>query len=141
MIKVEAYRAQSGLTQCFNYQQFGHVWANCRQPPRCLWCGGGRLHKECPEAEKENSTPNCCNCNLQEGERPHLPATEAAAMQRRSRSGGGTRDPSTRELQGGRSPPTMSPPGSRSQLRCNVTQGSSLRCDRLRKQKGQQRNQ
>jgi hypothetical protein len=25
MIRVEAYRAQNGLTQCFNCQQFGHV--------------------------------------------------------------------------------------------------------------------
>jgi hypothetical protein len=32
-IKVEAYKAQSGLTQCYNCQQFGHVWANCKQPP------------------------------------------------------------------------------------------------------------
>jgi hypothetical protein len=32
-VKVEAYRAQSGLTQCYNCQKFGHVWANCRQPP------------------------------------------------------------------------------------------------------------
>jgi hypothetical protein len=68
VIRVEAYRAQNGLTQCFNCQQFGHVWANCRQPPRCLRCGSGHLHKECPEAEKENSTPNFCNCSLQEGE-------------------------------------------------------------------------
>jgi hypothetical protein len=30
-IRVEAYRAQNGLTQCHNCQQFGHVWANC--PP------------------------------------------------------------------------------------------------------------
>jgi hypothetical protein len=22
---------------------------NCKQPPGCLWCGGGHLHKECPE--------------------------------------------------------------------------------------------
>jgi hypothetical protein len=34
-IKVEAYRTQTGLTQCHNCQQFGHVSANCRQPPRC----------------------------------------------------------------------------------------------------------
>jgi hypothetical protein len=39
-IKVEAHRAQSALTQCHNCQQFGHVWVNCKQPPRCLWCGG-----------------------------------------------------------------------------------------------------
>jgi hypothetical protein len=38
-IRVEAYKAQTGLTQCYNCQQFGHIWANCRQPPRCMWCG------------------------------------------------------------------------------------------------------
>jgi hypothetical protein len=70
-VKVEAYMARSGLTQCYNCQKFGHVWVNCRQPPRCLWCGGGHLHKECPKSQKENSTPNCCNCKLKEGERPH----------------------------------------------------------------------
>jgi hypothetical protein len=36
-IKVEAYRAQTGLTQCHNCQQFGHVWANCKQPPPPLF--------------------------------------------------------------------------------------------------------
>jgi hypothetical protein len=66
-IKVEAYMAQSGLTQCHNCQQFGHVWANCRQPPRCKWRGGGHLHKECPEKENTSSTPVCCNCQLVEG--------------------------------------------------------------------------
>jgi hypothetical protein len=50
-IKVEAYRAQSALTQCHKCQQFGHVWVNCKQPPRCLWCGGGHLHKEFPEGK------------------------------------------------------------------------------------------
>jgi hypothetical protein len=67
-IRVEAY---SGLTQCHNCQLFGHVWANCRQPPRCLWCGGGHLHKECPEKENASSTPPYCNCRLMEGEKPH----------------------------------------------------------------------
>jgi hypothetical protein len=67
-IRVEAYKAQNNITQCYNCQKFGHIWANCRQPPRCMWCGGGHLHKECPEAEKETSTPNCCNCSLKEGE-------------------------------------------------------------------------
>jgi hypothetical protein len=71
IIKVEAYRAQNGLTQCYNCQQFGHVWANCKQPPRCLWCGRGHLHKECPEKQNEQSSPNCCNCTLKDGEQPH----------------------------------------------------------------------
>jgi hypothetical protein len=69
-IGVEAYRAQSGLTQCHNCQQFGHVWANCRQPPRCMWCGGGHWHKECPK-ENASSTPVHCNCQLVEGEKSH----------------------------------------------------------------------
>jgi hypothetical protein len=68
---VEAYRARNGLTQCHNCQQFGHVWANCKQPPRCLWCGGGHLQKECPEKENDASTTACCNCQLPEGEKPH----------------------------------------------------------------------
>jgi hypothetical protein len=71
VIRVEAYRAQSDLTQCHNCQQFGHVWANCKQPPRSLWCGGGHLHKECPEKDNAASTPACCNCQLAEGEKPH----------------------------------------------------------------------
>jgi hypothetical protein len=70
-IRVEAYRAQNSLTQCHNCQQFGHIWANCRQPPRCLWCGGGHLHKECPQKGNAASTPACCNCQLAEGEKPH----------------------------------------------------------------------
>jgi hypothetical protein len=56
---------------CHNCQQFGHVSANCRQPPRCLWCGGGHLHKECPEKDNAASTPACCNWKLLEGENPH----------------------------------------------------------------------
>jgi hypothetical protein len=36
IIKVESYRAQTGLTQCYNCQNFGHVWANFKQPPPCL---------------------------------------------------------------------------------------------------------
>jgi hypothetical protein len=47
-IRVEPYRVQNTLTQWHKWQQFVHVWENCKQPPRCLWCGGGQLHKECP---------------------------------------------------------------------------------------------
>jgi hypothetical protein len=71
VIKVEAYRTRNGLTQCHNYQQFGYVWANCKQPLRCLWCQGGHLHKVCPERENAASTSACCNCRLAEGENPH----------------------------------------------------------------------
>jgi hypothetical protein len=36
VLKVEAYRSQNGLTQCYNCQSFGHIWVHCRQPPYCL---------------------------------------------------------------------------------------------------------
>jgi hypothetical protein len=29
-IRVEAYEALTGLTQCCNCQEFSHVWANCK---------------------------------------------------------------------------------------------------------------
>jgi hypothetical protein len=48
-IKVEEYNSQNTLPQRYNCQKFGHAWANCKQPPRCLWCGGGHLHKDCLE--------------------------------------------------------------------------------------------
>jgi hypothetical protein len=70
-IRVEVYRAQNGLTQCHNCQQFGHIWANYKQPPCRLWCGGGHLHKKCPEKENAASTLTCCNCQLAEGEKAH----------------------------------------------------------------------
>jgi hypothetical protein len=60
-IKVESYKSQNTLTQCYNCQKFGHVWANCKQPARCLCCGGGHLHRHCPEKENASSTPACCN--------------------------------------------------------------------------------
>jgi hypothetical protein len=44
IVKVESYRAQTGLTQCYNCHNFGYAWANCKQPTRCLWCGEGHLH-------------------------------------------------------------------------------------------------
>jgi hypothetical protein len=36
-----------------------------------MWCGGGHLHKDCPEKGNASSTPACCNCHLAEGEKPH----------------------------------------------------------------------
>jgi hypothetical protein len=39
IVKVESYKSNSGLTQCYNCQRFGHTWVHCRQSPRCMWCG------------------------------------------------------------------------------------------------------
>jgi hypothetical protein len=51
--------------------KLGYVWANCKQPSRCLWYGGGHLNRECPENTNAESTPRCCNCTLVEAEKPH----------------------------------------------------------------------
>jgi hypothetical protein len=72
VIRVQIHRAQDGLTHWHNYQKFDHVGTNCKQPLRCFWCGGGHLHKECPEKGNTSSTPTCCNCRLAEGENSHL---------------------------------------------------------------------
>jgi hypothetical protein len=37
-----------------------------------MWCGGGHLHKKCPEKGNSSSTPSCCKCKLMEDEKPHL---------------------------------------------------------------------
>jgi hypothetical protein len=65
------YKAQAGLKQSYNCQKFGHVWTNCKQPPRCMWCRGGNLHTECAEKDSAASIPTCCNCKLVGGGDPH----------------------------------------------------------------------
>jgi hypothetical protein len=70
IIKVESQRALTGLTQCYNCQNFGHVCANCKQSPRYLWYGSGHLHRECPEKMNTECSPSCCSCTIVE-ERPH----------------------------------------------------------------------
>jgi hypothetical protein len=64
LIKGQLYRGQTGPTQCYNCQNFDQIWANCKQPPRCLWCGGVQLRKESPEKANTEPTPSCCNCTL-----------------------------------------------------------------------------
>jgi hypothetical protein len=71
IIKVELNRAETGLTECYNCQNFGYIWANSKEPPLCLWCGGGHLHMEYPEKTNTESTSKCCNCTLVEREKPH----------------------------------------------------------------------
>jgi hypothetical protein len=70
-IRVRAYKDKNGLMQCHNCRKFGHVWANNKQPPPCLWFRGGHLHKQCPEKGNMSFTPACCNCQLAEGQKAH----------------------------------------------------------------------
>jgi hypothetical protein len=65
------YKAQTGLMQCYNCQQFSHVWASCKQSPCYMWCGGRHLHKELPEKGTTASIQTCCNCKLVDREEPY----------------------------------------------------------------------
>jgi hypothetical protein len=63
-IRIEANKAQTGLMECHICQKFGYVWANCKQPSRSMWCGGGHKHWEFPERGNVALIPTCCNCKL-----------------------------------------------------------------------------
>jgi hypothetical protein len=39
--------------------------------PLDICCGGGHLHRECPEKVNTESTLSCWNCTLVEREKPH----------------------------------------------------------------------
>jgi hypothetical protein len=67
ILKVELCRAQTGLGQWCNLQNFGHVWANCEQPLDVC----GHPHRECLEKTNAESTLSCCNCTLVEGKKSH----------------------------------------------------------------------
>jgi hypothetical protein len=71
IVKVESYRAQTGLTQYYNCQNFGHVWANCKQPLDVSGAVVATCIGNAPEKRNTESTPSCCDCNLVEGEKPH----------------------------------------------------------------------
>lgn len=80
---LEVYKAQNAHMQCYNSQEFGNVWANCKQPPHCLWCGNVHLHKDSPETGNALLTSTCCNCQL--AEEWHSPPTTGAAGMWRKR--------------------------------------------------------
>jgi hypothetical protein len=72
-IKVESCKSQNTLTQCYNCQKLGHVWANCKQPlfPPLLVVWGRPHAQRLPGEGERISTPACCNCQLAEGETAH----------------------------------------------------------------------
>ncbi|XP_023703106.1 uncharacterized protein LOC111862158, partial [Cryptotermes secundus] len=57
-----------------------------------MWCGGGHLHRECPEKQNAASTPACCNCELKEEGSPIPPTFGAADTRGRNCRGGNRRE-------------------------------------------------
>jgi hypothetical protein len=113
VIKVEPYRVQTGLTQCYNCLNFVHVWANCKQP---LDVCGGHLPRECPEKTNAESTPSCCSCTPVEGEKPH-PAPYRGC----SHAKGEGHNELPRDPLGGRSSLSSPHQSSPKQLHCDKT--------------------
>jgi hypothetical protein len=81
-VRAEVCKAHTGLMQCYTCQKFSHVWANCKQPPHFMWCGGGHLHKEWLEKGNAASLSTCCNWKLVDKDDSHPLTIEAAAMPR-----------------------------------------------------------
>jgi hypothetical protein len=123
-IRVEAYRAQSDLTQCHNCQQFGHVWANCKQPPRCLCAGAASCTRS---ARRRVTLPPLqlpATANWRRVRNP-IPPTIGAASTRRKNYNGGRPRGHPKLQRGGCSRPTSPHQVSPSRLRSEAVQHSS----------------
>jgi hypothetical protein len=115
IIKAEFYTAQIGLKQCYNWQNFGHVWGNCKQSPRCLWSGVGHLHRECPGKTNTEFRQSCCSCTLVEGEKRY-----SASYRGCSHAKGEEYNELPRDPLGGRSSLSSSHQSNPTQLPCVV---------------------
>jgi hypothetical protein len=96
------------------------VWDNCKQLPRCLWCGGGHLHRECPEKTNTESTPSCCNRTLV-GDKSDL-----ASYRGCSHAKGEEHNELPRDSLGGRSSLSSRHQGSPTQLHCFKTLNTNI---------------
>jgi hypothetical protein len=123
-IGVVAYRAQNGLTQCHNCQQFGHVWANCKQPPRCLWCEAATYTKS---AHREKTLPplQLAATASWRREKSHTQQTVGVAGTRGRSCRGGRLREHPKLQRGGCFPPNSPRQVSPSRLRSEAVQHSS----------------
>jgi hypothetical protein len=92
-----------------------------------LWCGGGHLHRECPEKTNTESAPSCCNCALVGGEKPH-PASYRGC----SHAKGEQHDELPKDSLGGRYSLRMPHQNSPTQLHCVKTLNNSKNHRHLR---------
>jgi arsenate reductase-like glutaredoxin family protein len=65
IITIEPPRKNTGLTQCFRCQQYGHTKTYCNRPYICVKCGGSHSTASC---KKTHSTP--AKCALCDGPHP-----------------------------------------------------------------------
>jgi hypothetical protein len=65
IIKVEVYRAQLNLVQCYNCQQFLHVWTNSKLYP-IVYGALAVTSIKIALQRKKALKPNCCKYKLSE---------------------------------------------------------------------------
>ena len=58
--RIEDYRGQSGLQQCFKCQKYGHKANFCFLDARCVKCAGKHNTRDCKK--QINEAPKCANC-------------------------------------------------------------------------------
>jgi hypothetical protein len=123
IIKIESYRAQTGLTRCATTAETLAISGPTTSNPPMLWCGGGHLHRECPGKTNTGSTPRCCNCTVVEENfsQRHI---EAAAM-RKENCKGEEHNELPRNPLGGRSSLSSPHRSSPTQLHCVKTVNTS----------------
>jgi hypothetical protein len=81
-IGAEAYKAQTSLKQCYNCQNFVHVWANYKQPPVVYIVGLSPAKRNSGKGQHSINT-DICNCKLVKGEEPHPSTIEVAGTPRK----------------------------------------------------------
>lgn len=59
-VKIEIFN-NSGPSQCFSCQRFGHSLQNCGHALRCIKCNGNHTAKNCTITLEVK--PTCCNCS------------------------------------------------------------------------------
>jgi hypothetical protein len=98
-IKVEAYKSQSGLTQCHN----------CKQPPHCLWWGGAATSTgNARKRIRMNLHRFAAIVSWRMGRNPTQLTTEAAATRRIRCVGGEVRWHPSKIMEGPSLPNTSS---------------------------------
>lgn len=61
-VRTEPKRRQTGKTQCFRCQRFGHVQLNCTLPPRCAFCAKDHQSRDCTKTRGPGKEATCANC-------------------------------------------------------------------------------
>jgi hypothetical protein len=111
---VQAYRAQNALTQYHTCQQFGYVWANCKQPPCCF--------DTCTRTAQGRETllphQHAVTARWRRERKPIPPITASAGTRRSSYRSGSHREHPKLQQEGCSqiSPPQISPSRRRSEV-------------------------